>query len=315
LKDEVKEKGRLMPFLDIALPKGHLWEPVKTTLELSGYQPRLQGQRSYTVETADPELRFRIYRAQNIGPLVEEGKYDLGILGYDWVVESRIDVRELLDLGFGRVDVVAAVPEGNFEDPENKTYVAAIGYLTRLKKQGKRIIVASEYENITSDFCTKELVALPFRFVRSYGATETFIKVADLIIDCTETGTTLRENGWEIIKTLFSSTARVVANKDALKDPWKKSKIEDFVSLLKGTVDAKNTRLLKMNVSEDALEKVMKILPSMKSPTISKLFGTDSPGYAVEVAVRAPQVLQLIPLLKKSGATDILELDIKKVVR
>ena len=306
-----------MPYLDIALPKGHLWEEVNATFMLAGYQPRLLGQRSYTMETVDPELRFSIYRAQNVGPLVEEGKYDLGITGLDWVKETRISIQDLLDLEFGNVDVVVAIPQRYCEHLEKKKFSAAIDQLwqKREKEGKKKIIVASEYENIATDFCRKEIKAIPFRFIRSYGATETFIKVADLIVDCSETGATLRENGWEIIRTLFSSTARLIANKEALKDPWKRSKIEDLVSLLKGAIDAKDMKLLKMNVPEEAMEKVMKILPSMKSPTISKLYGKDASGYAVEVAISSAQVIQLIPLLKKNGASDILELDIKKVVK
>ncbi|WP_455367576.1 ATP phosphoribosyltransferase [[Eubacterium] cellulosolvens] len=306
-----------MLYLDIALPKGHLWEKVKATFELAGYQPRLLGQRSYTMETADPELRFSIYRAQNVGPLVEEGKYDLGITGLDWIKETRIDIQDLLDLEFGKVDIVAAIPQRYCENLEEETFQAAIKRLQQKleKEKKKKIIVASEYENITTDFCRQEIKALPFRFIRSYGATETFIKVSDLIIDCSETGATLRENGWEIIKTLFSSTARLIANKESLKDSWKRSKIEDLVSLLKGAIDAKNMKLLKMNVPEESMENVMKILPSMKSPTISKLYGKDSSGYAVEVAIKIDKVIQLIPLLKKNGATDILELDIKKVIK
>lgn len=305
-----------MPYLKIAIPKGHLWENVISTLEFAGYQPKITGERSYSFTTVDPELRFWIHRAQNIGPLVEEGKYDLGITGLDWIRETRIDVKELLDLEFGKVNVVAAIPK-SFHNKMQKLPGDLFTSLVSLLKEKRKtkIIVASEYENLTEKLCSKEFSNFPYRFIRSYGATETFIHVADMIIDCCETGTTLRENGWEIVSTLFPSTARLIANRESILDSWKADKISDFISLIKGAIDARNMKLLKMNVSEKDLDKIIQVLPSMKSPTISKLYGEDERGYALEVAVNEEEVINLIPLLKKEGATDILEFDIKKVVR
>jgi len=260
---------------------------------------------------------MRLYRAQNIGPLVEEGKYDLGITGVDWIRESESDVVQLLDLGVGKVDVVAAIPQRYGIRPDLDDAGNTLGDLVeRLKQAGrKRVIAASEYENLTKKICQEYLGTMPWRFIRSYGATETFVEVADLIVDNSETGATLRQNGWEIVYKLFPSTAVLVANKQSLEDQWKKDKIDDLASLIQGAIDARGLKLLKMNVSEKLLNNVMKVLPAMKSPTISRLHGNKEPGYAVEVAAKEDQIVQLIPLLKKSGATDILEVDLKKVVR
>ncbi len=302
-----------MPVLKVALPKGHLWDGVKNLLNQAGYELRVRSERSYLVYSNDPELELRIHRAQNISPLVEEGRYDLGITGLDWVVEFNADVEELLDLEFGRVDIVAAVPQFYGFSWSHNVFEK---FLEKVKSEGKnRIVVASEYENITKAFCEEKFGNFPYKFIRSYGATETFIGVADLIIDCSETGTSLRENGWQVVYKLFESTARLIANKQSLQDPWKKDKIEGFVTLLEGAKEAENLKLIKMNVPEKALEAVLKILPSMKSPTISRLAMEEEPGYAVEVAAKKDQVLKLIPALKKCGASDILEVDIKKAIR
>jgi ATP phosphoribosyltransferase len=215
------------------------------------------------------------------------------------------------------VDIVSAIPLSIYEKAEFHKIKDPFKKLIKyFRSEGKeKIIVVSEYENIAKEYCKNRIKDFPCRFITSYGATETFINVADMIIDCTETGTTLRENGWEIIDTIFTSTARVIVNTESLKDQRKKGKIDDFLSLVKGALDAQRIRLLKMNVSKEALPKVISILPSMKSPTISKLHGKGNGGYAIEVAVNDDEVLNLIPLLKKNGATDILEIDIQKVVR
>jgi len=303
--------------LRAALPKGHLWSSISSLLEQAGYGSKLSDERSYTVKSRDPDLEMRLYRAQNIGPLVEEGKYDIGITGIDWIMELGSDVTQFLDLGVGKVDVVAAIPQRYGIKPDLEDLGATFRDLTnKLVEFGRsRVIAASEYENLTKELCQEHLHNMPWRFIRSYGATETFVEVADLIIDNSETGATLRQNGWDIAHILFSSTAVLVANRQSLEDPWKRDKIEDIVSLIRGVIEARGLKLLKMNVPEKMLVSVTKVLPAMKSPTISRLHGEKEPGYAVEVAVEEDQVVQLIPLLKKTGATDILEIDLKKVVR
>ncbi|MGP3666831.1 MAG: ATP phosphoribosyltransferase [Candidatus Bathyarchaeota archaeon] len=301
-----------MKKLKVAIPKGHLWDKTSNLLIQAGYELKITSERSYLILTNDSEVEMRIHRAQNISPLVEEGVYDVGITGFDWIVEYNADVVELLDLEFGRVDVVAAVPQSYGLSPGEDVFDRLV---EKIKLEGReRIIVASEYENITRRFCDEKFKGFPYKFIRSYGATETFIDTADMIVECSETGTSLKENGWEVIFKIFSSTARVIANKKSLNDKWKRDKIEGFVILLTGAKDAENLKLVKMNVSQNALKNVLEILPSMKSPTISKL-ASEEAGYAVEVAVKKDEVVKLIPMLKKYGATDILELDIRKAVK
>jgi len=283
-------------------------------MDRAGYGLRLENERSYVVYSNDPEIYMRIYRAQNIPPLVEEGKYDVGITGHDWVVEHGADVEELLDLGVGRVKLVAAVPRAYGIKPAvGEGGVIFKELVRKVKEEGKaRIIVASEYENIARRLCEEMFEGYPFKLIRSYGATETFIEVADLIVDVAETGETLRQNGWEVIYEVLESTARLIANRDSLKDPWKRDKIEGLVMLLKAAKEAKDMKLLKMNVPSNSLDSVISVLPAMKSPTVSRLFNGD---YAVEVAVKSDEVVRLIPELKRRGATDILEINLDKVVK
>ncbi len=297
----------------MALPKGHLWNDVKSILNQAGYGLELRNERSYSVKSNDPELDMRIHRAQNISPLVEEGVYDLGITGHDWVLEFNAKVDEVYDLKFGKVDIVAAIPQ-KYGYKSCSSDEGLKKYVQKLRSAGKdKIIVASEYENLTRNLCNK--LVIPYKFIRSYGATETFQEVTDLIIDCTETGRSLQENGWQPIYKLFESTARIIANKNSLKETRKRDQIDGLLALVEGAKEGRARKLLKMNIPEAALKDILKILPAMKSPTISKLFDEKEPGYAVEVAVKEDYVVNLIPLLKKKGATDILEIDIKKAIR
>jgi len=311
------EEAIEMVLVKIALPKGHLWDDTKRLLDEAGYNPDLRDPRSYLVKTNDPEIQMRIHRAQNIGLLVEEGKYDLGITGLDWVTEPNAGVDLLMDLGYGNVNVVAAIPQRYGVSSRGETSEDAVfkRFLSAVKAEGRnRVIVASEYENLTKKLCEEKFSGFPYLIIRSYGATETFIEVADMIVDCTETGRTLRENGWEVVYKLFGSTARLIACKESLKDPAKRTKIDGFMTIINGAREAQGLKLLKMNVPDSAFEEVIGVLPAMKSPTISRLYGGNG-GYAVEVAVREEQVVQLIPILKRKGATDIIELDIKKAIR
>jgi ATP phosphoribosyltransferase len=313
-------RARKMTILKMALPKGHLWENVNTLLNQAGYGLKIKSERSYIVFSNDPEIEMKIYRAQNIPPLVEEGRYDLGITGKDWIIEHEVDVEELLDLKFGKVNVVVAIPKKYGIKLRNNTKEAEEEALKEFKKmmekENKKVIAASEYENITKKFIEKKIVSngLAYRFIRSYGATEAFIGDVDLIVECTETGETLEKNDWEIIYTLFPSTARLIANKKSLKDPLKMEKIYGLITLLKGSMNAERLKLLKMNVPEYALNEVIKTLPAMKSPTISSLHGGNGKWYAVETVVPENDIVRLIPLLKKKGATDIIELDLKKAI-
>ena len=200
---------------------------------------------------------------------------------------------ELLDLAFDPVKIVCAIPKG----------------MNPMKTQ--KIRVASEYENISRSFLRKE--GLDFVFIKSFGATEVFVpEDADMIIDNISTGRTLEDNDLVIYKKILSSSTRLIANKDSMKDPWKAGKINNFLTLLKSVQEGRKRLLIEMNVPEANLDKLLPILPCMKSPTIAKLYGQQ--GYAVKIAVEKEKVTELIPFLKKNGVTDILVLDLKKVI-
>lgn len=235
-------------------------------------------------------------KPQNIPKLVELGSQDIAFTGYDWIVEEGAQVSQLLDTGFDAVAVVAAIPA-----------TASPGSL-----QGRRIRVASEYENLTRGFLASK--GLDFVFIRSFGATESFVpEDADMIVDNSSSGTTLKENGLLAYAEILSSSTRFVANKDALSDPWKAQKIADILLLLTSVIEARKRLLIEMNVPQDCFDAVLPALPCMKSPTVSKLYGEKNAGYAVKTAVLKTDVPSLIPKLKALGATDILVYSLRQV--
>jgi len=280
--------------LKLVIPKGSIYESVMNLFSDAGINIRTN-ERIYRPFVSDPEIKIKILRPQNIPELIEIGSHDAGFTGRDWIVESNADVVEVMDLKLDPVRIVAAVPEGTD--------------IKELKK--RKIIVASEYERLTENFLKKE--GFKFKFLRTYGATEVFPpEDADMIIDNTATGTTLREHKLEIYKVIMESTTRFIASKKTLKNRWKKEKIEELMMLFKAVLDARERVMLEMNVPKKNFEKIVKILPCMRSPTVAPLYGEK--GYAVKVAVRKEEVTKLIPMLKKLGATDILEYEFRKVV-
>lgn len=278
--------------IKLAIPKGRLYGEVARLIEDSGFKLTKNG-RNYRPCLSDPEIEVKILKPQNIAKLVELGSQDIAFVGYDWIVEQEADVAELLDLAFDPVKIVCAIPKG----------------MNPMKTQ--KIRVASEYENISRSFLRKE--GLDFVFIKSFGATEVFVpEDADMIIDNISTGRTLEDNDLVIYKKILSSSTRLIANKDSMKDPWKAGKINNFLTLLKSVQEGRKRLLIEMNVPEANLDKLLPILPCMKSPTIAKLYGQQ--GYAVKIAVEKEKVTELIPFLKKNGVTDILVLDLKKVI-
>lgn len=283
-----------MQKLRIAIPKGSIYESVVTLLADAGINIS-KNERVYRPIVNDPELEIKILRPQNIPELIEYGSHDTGFTGKDWIVESRVEVVEVLDLKLDPVKIVSAIPE-NIEEKD-------------LRK--KRIIVASEYERLTKDFLNKE--GFNYRYVRTYGATEVYPpEDADMIIDNTATGNTLKEHKLKIFKVLMDSTTRFIASKKAMKDTWKANKIEELKMLFQALLDARERVMLEMNVPKEKFNTIVKILPCMRSPTVATLYGEK--GFAVKVAVKKVEVAKLIPKLKKLGATDILEYEIRKVV-
>ena len=283
-----------MSKLKMVIPKGRIYSNVMNLLNDSGFGVE-RAERVYVPRVEDSGIEAKIMKPQNIPKLVELGAHDIGFTGFDWVLETKANVTEILDLGFDRVKIVAAIPE------------SLVG--TDIKK--RQMIVASEYERIAKQFLKRE--KYDFIFMRTYGATEVFPpEDADMIIDNTSTGRTLKEHNLHIIDTVTESTTRLIANKSALADPWKKEKIDEMKMLFQAVLDARERVMLEMNIPKDKFEEIVNNLPCMRSPTVSELHSEQ--GYAVKIAVKKTDVVKLIPFLKKHGATDILEYAMRKVV-
>jgi ATP phosphoribosyltransferase len=280
--------------ITFALPKGHMYEKVSQLMEDAGFHIISNG-RNYRPICSDSRFELKMFRAQNIVQMVDLGRHDIAFAGHDWVVEGNAKVVELLDTGFDSVRVVAAIPE-------------SFGTIDSLR--GRRIVVASEYERITRDFLDSQ--GLDYFLVHSYGATEVFPpEDADLIVDNTATGRTLRANGLKEVAVLLSSSTRLIANPQALTGE-KGRAIDELVLLLQAVLDARRRVMLEMNVETSRLKAVLAVLPCMRHPTMSAL--ADNAGYAIKAAVLREEVARLIPVLKTAGATDILEYPFSKVV-
>lgn len=283
-----------MKCLKMVIPKGRLYGKVIRLLNDAGFAIEPDAE-DYRPKVGLPGFEAKVMKPQNIPRLIELGGHDLGFTGLDWVIESGAELTEVMDLGFDPVRLAAAVPAA----------------FSETKAKRRKIIVASEYENITRRFLDGR--EFDYIFLRTYGATEVFPPDdADMIVDNVATGRTLQTHGLRILSVLMESTTRLVVDPAALKDPWKKERITEMEMLLRGVLDARGRVMLEMNVPADKLEAVVDLLPCMRSPTVSPLFADQ--GYAVKAAVRREEAARLIPLLKKTGASDILEYTFEKVV-
>jgi ATP phosphoribosyltransferase len=286
--------------LKIGLPKGSLQETTFKLFKNAGYTIKLS-ERSYVPVIDDPELEGLVIRAQEMARYVEDGILDMGITGYDWVLEQDAKVVELARLRYGKVGFrgvkwVIAVPA----DSPIKT-------VEDLK--GKKI--ATELVGFTKRYLKKKGIDASVEF--SWGATE--VKpplLADAIIEVTETGESLRANNLRIIETILESETVLIANRNAWKDEWKKRKMENITILLKGALLAEEKVGLKMNVPRAKLEKVVKILPSLHTPTVSSL--SDNDWVALEVITDEKTVRDIMPDLKRAGAQGIVEYPLNKVI-
>ena len=286
--------------LKIGLPKGSLQETTFKLFKNAGYTIKLL-ERSYVPVIDDPELEGLVIRAQEMARYVEDGILDMGITGYDWVLEQDAKVVELVRLKYGKVGFrgvkwVVAVP--------NDSPIKTIGDL-----KGKKI--ATELVGYTKRFLKKRGVEATIEF--SWGATE--VKpplLADAIIEVTETGASLRANNLRIIDTILESETVLIANRSAWKDEWKRQKMENITMLLKGALLAEEKVGLKMNVPRNKLDKVMKTLPSLHTPTISNL--SDEGWVAIEVIIDEKTARDIIPNLKRAGAQGIVEYPLNKVI-
>jgi ATP phosphoribosyltransferase len=289
--------------LRLVLPKGSLERATFELFEAADLAPLRTSSVDYKAVIADPRIgEVRVLRPQEIPAYVAEGLFDLGITGRDWVEETGADVVSLGELQYSKATsdpvriVVAVAAESPFEKVEDLP-------------QGVR--VSTEYPQLTTRFFARKGIAADVRL--SYGASEAKVPdIADCIVDITETGRALRAAGLRIIDTMLTSYTEVVANPASHADPAKRHAMQQLMTLLLGALEARGKVLVKLNVAEADLDAVIALVPALKAPTVSKLFGDG--GYAVETVVPKTAINTLIPALKDAGASDILELPLSKIV-
>ena len=290
--------------LRIVLPKGSLEEPTLRLFAEADLPLRRGAERDYKLTTDDPRIEeVRCLRPQEIPLYVQEGYFDMGISGRDWICETGSDVVELMDLDYGKqttgqpVRVVLAVAEDSS--------------VTRAEDMPPDSRISTEYPQLTRAFFDRLGIAV--RIYPSYGATEAKVPdIVDAVVDLTETGSTLYHAGLRVVATLLESTTELIANRESYADPQKRTEMEELMTLLRGALAARSRVLVKFNIHSNHLENVIEIVPAAKSPTISQLYGSDY--YAVESVVPKAEINRLIPQLKARGAEDILELPILKIV-
>ncbi len=290
-----------MEILRLGLPKGSL---EATTIELfkkSGWKVSTSS-RSYFPSIDDPTLRCALIRAQEMARYVESGTLDAGITGKDWIMENNSDVEPIIDLVYSKASFqptrwVLAVPQDS-----------PIKGLEDLN--GKRI--ATELVNYTKRYFAERQVQVEVEF--SWGATEAKAAdgLVDAIVEVTESGSTIRAHGLKIIHELFSSNPQLIANKQALQDQRKREKIDQISLLLKGALAAEAKVGIKMNVSKEQLDPIVKMLPSLTAPTVSPLYQKD--WFAVESVISEDVVRELIPKLIRNGAVGIVEYPLNKII-
>jgi ATP phosphoribosyltransferase len=289
--------------LSLALPKGSLEEQTLLLFSQADLEVK-KSSRAYNPIIDDPRIeRVKILRPQEIPVFVQDGYFDLGISGHDWIRESEADVVEVAELpyaktGTGVVKMVLAVPQ---ESPIESAKDIAPGSK-----------ITTEFPKSTSAFF--EELGIDVEVLFSYGATEAKVpEMMDALVDLTETGSTLRRNGLKIVDTVLTSTTRLLASREAWEDPGRRQAIEEIRTLLLGVIEARGRVLLSMNVAEDRLEAVVAELPAMKKPTVNRLYGSDD--YEITTVADKATVNILIPRLKAAGAEDILEVPISKIVK
>ena len=288
--------------LRIVLPKGSLEKATFELFEAADLTIRRSSSVDYKATIDDPRIiDVRILRPQEIPQYVAEGLFDIGITGRDWVEETQSDVESLGELKYSKAtsDPVKVVVAVAGDSPAQS--VADLPHGVR---------VSSEYPSLTERYFAQRGIKADVRL--SYGASEAKIPdIADCIVDITETGRALRAAGLRVIDTMLVSYTEMIANKDSYADPAKRHAMGQLMTLLLGTLDARGKVLVKLNVGSDDLQKVLSVLPSAKSPTISELAGG---GFAVESVVEKRTINTLIPALKDAGASDLLEMPISKIV-
>ena len=303
--------------LKLTVPKGSLQGVIADLFEKAGMKLKFSSSRDYRPSMGDPEVYVKVLRPQEIpNYLIGEDEFDLGISGIDWVKETNADVEIVLDLETGGVRIVLAVPDAleevnslddllkNFHD-KNKTLRFSTEYLTLSLNYLKN---NETYRELYGE--KAPLVITPWKtwgdnekvkIFLSFGATEAKPpEEVDVIIDNTQTGSTLRANNLKIVDVIDTSTAVLIANKNAMKDDWKKEKIKDLKVLLMGVIEASKKLHVFMNVKKENLNKILTKLPALKRPTISNLAGDDGDGwFAINTIIKKEDFLGLIPTVRK----------------
>jgi len=292
--------------LKLGIPKGSLQDATIQLFARAGFNVYVSS-RSYFPTIDDPEIECMLIRAQEMARYVSDGVLDAGLTGQDWIAEHELGdgttgvLTPIADLiyakqSFGKVRWVLAVPEdSSFEKPEDLA--------------GKTI--ATELVRVTKAYFDARQVPVHVEF--SWGATEVKPPVlADAIVEATETGSTLRANRLRIIATLLESNTQLIANRQAMRDPWKKTKIDNISLLLKAAIEAQGRVGLMLNVKRDDLERVLALLPALQRPTISPL--SDTEWVAVNTIIEERTVRDLIPRLKAAGGQGIVEYPLNKIV-
>jgi len=289
-----------MPKLRLGIPKGSLQEATIALFKRAGWSIYADG-RSYFPSINDADIECMLIRAQEMARYVDHGVLDAGLTGIDWVVESGLDLTSVTTLTYAKtsrrkVRWVLAVPEGSgFEKAEDL--------------EGK--IIATELVEVTKRYFASKNVNVKVEF--SWGATEVKPPIlADAIVEVTETGSSLRANKLKIIDTVMESETHFIAGKPALEDEWKRTKIDQIATMLRGAIDAQSQVGLMLNVKREDLTAVLAVLPALNSPTVSELSNSD--WVAVNTIVEERVARDVIPRLKAANATGIVEYPLNKVV-
>lgn len=286
--------------LTLGIPAGSLQEATAQLFAKAGYQIRFRS-RSYYPSIDDAEIECILIRAQEMARYVQDGVMDAGLTGHDWIVENGAQVVEVAELVFSKVSRkpvrwVLAVPEDSpIREPADLA--------------GRHI--ATEGVNLTRDYLKRHGVEAHVEF--SWGATEVKPpRLADAIVEVTETGSSLRANNLRVVDTILVSTPRLIANQTAWDDPWKRQKIENISLMLRGAMAAEGKVGMMMNVPKDALETVLNILPALQKPTISSL--SDEGWTAVNTIIDEAVVRDIVPRVRAAGAVGIVEYPLNKII-
>ena len=292
--------GASTAVLNLGIPSGSLQQACGDLFRGAGYRITFP-KRSYYPDIDDAEIDCLLVRAQEMARYVEQGVLDAGITGHDWVLETGADVAEIAEFVFAKVSRrpsrwVLCVP--------NDSQVTTVADL-----QGKRI--ATEVVHLTRQYLERHGVSANVEF--SWGATEVKPpRLADAIVEITETGSSLRANNLRIVDEVLASTPRLIANHAALRDPWKKAKLDNIALMLASCLAAEGRVGLMMNARRADLDAITGLLPALRNPTIAHL--SDPDWVAISTIIDEASVRRIVPQLKRAGATGIVEFPINKVI-